>query len=67
MMTGCSRSIYTIWLREFKTFMREQVRIVAMVAQPLLYLADSRQRHHVRDEAQRAPAKSTTSSSCIRA
>ena len=30
--------IYTIWLREFKTFMREKFRIVAMVGQPLLYL-----------------------------
>jgi ABC-2 type transport system permease protein len=32
------KTIYTIWLREFKTFMREKVRIVAMVGQPLLYL-----------------------------
>jgi ABC-2 type transport system permease protein len=30
--------IYTIWLREFITFMREKVRIVAMIGQPLLYL-----------------------------
>ena len=30
--------IYTIWLREFITFMRERARIVAMVGQPLLYL-----------------------------
>lgn len=31
--------IYTIWLREFVTFMREKIRIVAMIGQPLLYLA----------------------------
>ena len=30
--------IYTIWLREFITFMREKVRIIAMIGQPLLYL-----------------------------
>jgi ABC-2 type transport system permease protein len=30
--------IYTIWLREFITFMREKFRIIAMVGQPLLYL-----------------------------
>ena len=30
--------IYTIWLREFKAFMRERSRIVAMIGQPLLYL-----------------------------
>ena len=30
--------IYTIWLREFITFMREKFRIVAMIGQPLLYL-----------------------------
>jgi len=33
-----AKTIYTIWLREFKTFMREKTRIVAMVGQPLLYL-----------------------------
>lgn len=32
------RVIYTIWLREFKTFWRERVRIVAMIGQPLVYL-----------------------------
>jgi ABC-2 type transport system permease protein len=31
--------VYTIWLREYKTFAREKVRVIAMVAQPLLYLA----------------------------
>ncbi len=30
--------IYTIWFREYKTFMREKGRIVAMIGQPLLYL-----------------------------
>ncbi len=30
--------IYTIWLREFITFMREKFRIIAMIGQPLLYL-----------------------------
>jgi len=30
--------IYTIWLREFKAFMREKSRIIAMIGQPLLYL-----------------------------
>ena len=30
--------IYTIWLREFITFMREKVRIIAMIGQPMLYL-----------------------------
>ncbi|BAF58957.1 ABC-type polysaccharide/polyol phosphate export systems, permease component [Pelotomaculum thermopropionicum SI] len=30
--------IYTIWLREFKTFIRERSRIVGMIGQPLLYL-----------------------------
>lgn len=33
------KTIYTIWLREAKTFAREKFRVVAMVAQPLLYLA----------------------------
>ncbi len=32
------RVIYTIWLREFKAFLREKSRIVAMIGQPLLYL-----------------------------
>jgi ABC-2 type transport system permease protein len=32
------RVIYTIWLREFKAFMREKSRIIAMIGQPLLYL-----------------------------
>lgn len=30
--------IYAIWLREFKTFIRERPRIIAMIGQPLLYL-----------------------------
>lgn len=30
--------IYVIWLREFKTFLREKARIVGMMGQPLLYL-----------------------------
>ena len=30
--------IYTIWLRETITFLREKFRIVAMIGQPLLYL-----------------------------
>lgn len=30
--------IYVIWLREFKTFLREKARIVGMIGQPLLYL-----------------------------
>jgi ABC-2 type transport system permease protein len=32
------RVIYTIWLREFKAFLREKSRIIAMIGQPLLYL-----------------------------
>lgn len=32
------RTIYTIWLREAKTFAREKSRVIAMIAQPLLYL-----------------------------
>jgi ABC-2 type transport system permease protein len=32
------RVIYTIWLREFKTFLREPSRLVGMIGQPLLYL-----------------------------
>jgi ABC-2 type transport system permease protein len=32
------RVIYTIWLREFKAFLRERGRIVGMIGQPLLYL-----------------------------
>jgi ABC-2 type transport system permease protein len=32
------RVIYTIWLREFKAFLRERGRIVSMIGQPLLYL-----------------------------
>src|SRR5579864_4712513 len=32
------RVIYTIWLREFKAFIREKGRIVGMIGQPLLYL-----------------------------
>jgi ABC-2 type transport system permease protein len=30
--------VYAIWLREFKAFLRERTRIVAMIGQPLLYL-----------------------------
>jgi ABC-2 type transport system permease protein len=37
-MTRGLKVIYTIWLREFITFMREKFRIVAMIGQPLLYL-----------------------------
>ncbi|MCG0239148.1 MAG: ABC transporter permease [Firmicutes bacterium] len=33
-----ARAIYTIWLREFKVFVRERSRIVGMIGQPLLYL-----------------------------
>jgi ABC-2 type transport system permease protein len=32
------RAIYTIWLRDFKAFMREKPRIIGMIGQPLLYL-----------------------------
>jgi ABC-2 type transport system permease protein len=32
------RAIYTIWLREFKAFVREKSRIIGMIGQPLLYL-----------------------------
>lgn len=32
------RAIYTIWLRESTTFIRERSRIVGMIGQPLLYL-----------------------------
>jgi ABC-2 type transport system permease protein len=32
------RAIYTIWLREFKAFIREKGRIIGMIGQPLLYL-----------------------------
>ncbi len=37
-MMQALRVIYTIWLREFKAFLRERSRIVAMIGQPLLYL-----------------------------
>src|SRR5256885_12516253 len=33
------KTIYTIWLRETKTFGREKIRVVGMIGQPLLYLA----------------------------
>lgn len=33
------KTIYIIWLREAKTFMREKTRVIAMIGQPLLYLA----------------------------
>src|SRR5438477_5841193 len=32
------RVTYAIWLREVTLFVRERTRIVAMIAQPLLYL-----------------------------
>ena len=32
------RVTYAIWLREVKLFVREPVRLVGMVGQPLLYL-----------------------------
>jgi ABC-2 type transport system permease protein len=32
------KTIYTIWLREYKTFRREKFRIIGMISQPLLYL-----------------------------
>jgi ABC-2 type transport system permease protein len=32
------KTVYTIWLREIKTFAREKIRFVGMIAQPLLYL-----------------------------
>jgi ABC-2 type transport system permease protein len=32
------RVIWTIWLREFKTFIREPSRLIGMIGQPLLYL-----------------------------
>jgi ABC-2 type transport system permease protein len=37
-MVQALRVIYTIWLREFKAFLRERGRIVGMIGQPLLYL-----------------------------
>ena len=37
-MTRALKTIYTIWLREAKTFWREKARIIAMIGQPLLYL-----------------------------
>jgi ABC-2 type transport system permease protein len=33
------KTVYTIWLRETKTFSREKIRVVGMIGQPLLYLA----------------------------
>ena len=33
------KTVYTIWLRETKTFLREKIRFVGMIGQPLLYLA----------------------------
>lgn len=32
------KAIYTVWLREFKRFLRERGRIIGMIGQPLLYL-----------------------------
>src|SRR5579871_3418868 len=37
-MEQALRVIYTIWLREFKAFLRERGRIIGMIGQPLLYL-----------------------------
>lgn len=37
-MNAAARAIYTIWLRETIRFLRERVRMVAFLAQPLLYL-----------------------------
>src|SRR4249920_917 len=37
-MRRALKTIYTIWLREAKTFWREKARIIAMIGQPLLYL-----------------------------
>jgi ABC-2 type transport system permease protein len=37
-MVQALRVVYTIWLREFKAFLRERGRIIAMIGQPLLYL-----------------------------
>ena len=31
-------AVYTIWLREFKAFIRERSRVIGMIGQPLLYL-----------------------------
>ena len=53
-MRRALKVIYTIWLREAKTFWREKARIIAMIGQPLLYLLDPRQRHHGGHAAQRA-------------
>jgi ABC-2 type transport system permease protein len=33
------KTVYTIWLRETKTFAREKTRVLGMIGQPLLYLA----------------------------
>lgn len=33
------KTVYTIWLRETKTFAREKIRVIGMIGQPLLYLA----------------------------
>jgi len=33
------KTIYVIWLREAKTISRERVRVIAMIGQPLIYLA----------------------------
>ena len=33
------KTVYTIWLRETKTFAREKIRVLGMIGQPLLYLA----------------------------
>jgi ABC-2 type transport system permease protein len=32
------KTIFTLWLRELKTFTREKFRVIAMISQPLLYL-----------------------------
>jgi ABC-2 type transport system permease protein len=33
-MVQALRVIYTIWLREFKAFLRERGRIIGMIGQP---------------------------------
>ena len=38
-MRQALKTIYVIWLREAKTISRERVRVIAMIGQPLIYLA----------------------------
>ncbi|MFZ5898797.1 MAG: ABC transporter permease [Bacillota bacterium] len=37
-MTGFLITVYVLWLRELKRFLREKTRILTMLGQPLLYL-----------------------------